>query len=492
MIESTTILAIGLSWTCGFMLMRAAFPDRGDCSIALQLGFGFFAGMALTVTLIAGLRVFGLGMSWPLIAALLILFAVVAWVISPSATAAPGSSPGLLGWLRQAPSWQTMLFSVLLAWVLARLLLIGLEAGLRPLFPWDAWMHWSPKARLWIETGQWLEFGSRAAWLGDPARETYTIRNWSYPEFVPYVQLWSLMPLGAWHEVAFGYAWVALYAAMALMVYGVSRGLGLTPLAAIVVAWILVSIPFLHVHVALPGYADLWLGGYVGASAGGILLASRSGDRRWLALAGLMALVCAWIKVPGLAWMLVLAVCAVSTLLDSRRLLLLAAAGLGLLIFVFAIGVDITVPGLGRIAASRSGIQLPMIGAYEWTYNPVLDSVWAHLTMSDNWHLLWPVVAGAWLAAIPMLGERSTARTAWLLLTLGASFLLLALLFTSRGAELEVTQVTHRAFIPLAVLAVICLPAIWNARKGGEGRAEFGSCEPIPSPTEPGAPRLET
>ncbi|NBB91757.1 MAG: hypothetical protein GVY32_01140 [Gammaproteobacteria bacterium] len=466
------VVSIALSWLAGALVVRLLLPGRSDAHLAVQLGYGFFAGMALTVALVAGFRILGLGMHWLPVAGILVALSAAALFQGRRRAAGTDSAGGLRAWMSGAGRWQVGLLIALAAWVLARVLLVGLEAGLRPLYAWDGWMHWSPKAKVWIETGQWLEFVSRSGWLNDASRSAYTIRNWSYPEFVPLVQTWVLLPLERWDPVTFGYPWIAVFVALVPAAYGTARFSGFSPLAALLTAWLLVSLPFVHVHAALPGYADLWLGAYVGAAAGSLMLAASLRQLRWVLIAAVFGVVCAWIKVPGAAWMLVVLGGVLAYLLPARVTGLLVAGAFVALAVVLLIGVDLRIPGAGRVALSTAGFDLPVIGQYDWQFNRVFAVILGQLLQGGNWHFLWPACVIVYMIGIPAAIRDAGARAAWLLAALGACFLFAAFVLTSRGAAIESTQITHRAFLPLAILAVMTLPALVTATLRPKGRAE--------------------
>lgn len=458
------IAALALSWLSGYWLMRVLVGGRGDGAMAVHVGYGYFLGLLMTVMLISLFARAGLGVHDAFLPAVLGLFLVIAVAVVREYIRGRACGPDAeaFRWFASASRLQTWLFIGLAAWVVIRVGMIELESGLRPLFPWDAWMHWSPKAKVWIETGQWLEFGSRSSWLDDASRSIYTIRNWSYPSFVPLVQTWTLMPVGGWHETAFGFSWALALPAVVLATYGITRVLGFNPLASIGVCWILISLPFLHVHAALPGYADLWLGAYASLAAGALLIATRGCGWAWLLLGLLFAAGCTWIKSPGLAWFAVLS-CGVLAWIPGRRYQLWAILAAGLAIAaLLLVGVDADLPALGTIWISSGGFELPMIGRYEWQFNPVISSLLEQLFFHPEWHFLWWLFVTSWIYTL-FASARDRASVAAMFMTgAGVLFLVIAVLFTSRGADLEVTRLTHRAFLPLAMIGVICLPALFR------------------------------
>src|SRR5690242_15644466 len=57
------------------------------------------------------------------------------------------------------------LFFALLAWLAVRFALLLLDVVWTPLYPWDAWIQWATKARVWYALGQIVPFGRSDAWF---------------------------------------------------------------------------------------------------------------------------------------------------------------------------------------------------------------------------------------------------------------------------------------------------------------------------------------
>ncbi|MFA7542013.1 MAG: hypothetical protein WCZ02_08010, partial [Lysobacterales bacterium] len=245
---------------------------------------------------------------WPLLPALIV--AGLAWrtcrrapAIGPTRLLEPALTTG-----------QITLLSLLLLLVLARSLIGIDEAWLRPLFGWDAWLAWSNKARTWALAGQALPFVDPATWWasGDQVRTAYA---WAYPELLAWIQVWLASAAGGWYEGAVNLAWPVLWLALLLGSYGLWRGLGVTPFAAMLGVYALASLPLLQVHSILAGYGDLWL---ATALAFGLLAWLRwreTGERRQLLLALVMAGLLPLLKHEGTIWALGLAGLVLWTLL---------------------------------------------------------------------------------------------------------------------------------------------------------------------------------
>lgn len=458
---------LAYSWLAGFLVLRAAHGSeaQSDADTAVQAGYGYFLGLLLAVVFLKTWAWLGLGVSMLPTLLSLALVAALATVWTLRRNPVPVPTDTLATWWHGATAWQRTGVAVLAGLILFRLGLLGLEAGLRPLFPWDAWMHWAPKARVWMETGEWARFGPMWEWLAQGGEGVYSFRNWRYPEFVPLIQVWALLPAGRWHEIAFGVPWIGAALALAPAAYGQARLLGSTPLVALLFAWLLLSLPIMNVHVALPGYADLWMGVYTGLAAASLLVWSRTRRPDQLALAVMLGAALAWIKIPGLVWMLILVPGLLATLFPVRW-----SAGLigGLLVaglaLILAGGIELRLPGAGEVVINSERILLPVIGEFRWSPQPVAGDLLGQLFASPNWHLGWYLAAIGLAAGLAVCVRDRTRLAAIVMAAGGLAFLLVALLLTRRGAGVEDIRTTHRAFMHAVPMLAFCLLALLSTR----------------------------
>ena len=226
------------------------------------------------------------------------------------------------------PPLQRVLWLALLGWLAFRFGLLLVEATTRPLYPWDAWMQWATKARVWFELKAIVPFAPFDVWL--PANgAVYFDAAPHYPATVPLWQVWSALLIGRWDDAHTNLAWWCTAVAIGLLVYGFLRSAGGSRWLAIVGAWLAGSLPIANVHVALAGYADLPMAAYVTLAmlAGWRWARLRRAEDLLLLLLCLVAL--PTIKNPGKAWLVLLlpgiAVAALAALgaagrrLDRRR-----------------------------------------------------------------------------------------------------------------------------------------------------------------------------
>ena len=483
-------LAIGhaLVWAAGLCLVGlprwwrdrragAGLAPLADGELAWTLGAGWLVG-AFVLTLVmrgvslAGIALERLAIGLPL--ALIVVAGVGLALSSGRQATLERWRSAILGMTRTViggglPPLQRALWLALLAWIVTRYGLLLVEAMTRPLYPWDAWMQWATKARVWFELRTLVPFAPFELWL--PANgAVYFDAAPHYPATVPLWQVWSALLIGGWDDAHTNLAWWLTAVAIGLVVYGFLRGAGGSRWLAMVGAWLAGSLPIANVHVALAGYADLPMAAYVtlAALAGWRWARLRRTEDLLLLLLCLAAL--PTIKNPGKAW-LVLLLPGIAVAAWPRWGLRAAAAIVGagaLALFILA-----------QTSPAILGYRIQYAGAVPW--QGLLEAYFLYA----NWHLLWFAAI-----AVALLGMRSllAADAAPLTVTLGLGllFLLFGFAFTNASTWVDDQSTVSRATLHLAPLVVVWMLLVyrdWSAKLGGTAAAaQPGAADPAPPP----------
>ncbi len=235
------------------------------------------------------------------------------------------------------------------------------------------------------------------------------------------------LSLGRWDESLINLPWLLCCLGLLAAFYGQARAAGSTVLTATVFTYMLLSMPLLGTHVALAGYADLFLGAVYCAAIMAFHNWSLTRGRGQAMVAIFFALCCPLIKNEGLFWLLTFIPGLILLLLPARPALTLLAAGL----VVLVVALLLIPPDLAVAGHSLGNLNLG--------YRPgALAGIATSLWVQDNWHLL-----GYLLVALPplvlVLRTSASGKLAVVAATLLSAIILFLFLFLftrySRGCR---------------------------------------------------------
>jgi hypothetical protein len=445
-------LALALPVLVGGLWLHQVVPVNSAGRTALVWGNGALLGLLLIPRFMHGLDALGIPLTFQATASLAGALIALAFVTQLIRGRRAQLLPAPVRDFAAMPASHKALFAFLLLLVVVRATNLGLEILWRPLFPWDATMHWATKARVWFEHNSLVPFVTKEAWLEMGGAGVFTDRHPDYPMTVPLLQVWMNLALGHWDESLMNLPWLLCLAALGGAFYGQLRVSGVGPVIAMAFAYLLLSLPLLNIHVALAGYADLFLG----AAYCGALMAFHNWvttRQRWqAALALVFALACPLIKNEGLLWSLTFIPALMFTLLPhgvAARLCVLFSLVLILLWLVVPPDLQITV----QIAAHGATTQwlLPPPGL-EIAGHPldemilefhadglvgIVQSIWLH----DNWHLMGYLL----LATLPvglLLPGAMTRTYLQISVALGAAVMVFLFMFLCTGFGVAASDFT--------------------------------------------------
>jgi hypothetical protein len=383
-------VALTLPWLCGSIWINWLLGRTGRCNIFVVLGQGFFVGTFLVTLIIRLWDVAGLDLNFWGITGAASVFGGVGILLQrlwPIAVAPKRH-------IESVPAWHFVVATVLLVLIAWRHMALLQELLLRPLYAWDAWMNWAPKAIVWFHHGALVDFVSPTSWLAGSGGGGYTLGNRQatpYPITVPLIQLWGMLGIGTWDHSAIYLPWVMAPLALGLALFGHLRLAGVPFIMAIIGCYLLLSLPYLNVHSVLAGYADIWL-----ASAfllGVCTLYEIQRCRHWayFFLWAILTLLCAQLKDPGILLALLLLVFGAREWLRFSLKLELVVVGvlLSLAILLITLGVSLDIPYLGKIVLDSNAIELGKFGHFQLEYHPVGSAFLETFFVMINWNILW-------------------------------------------------------------------------------------------------------
>jgi hypothetical protein len=384
-------VALVLPWLCGCIWIHWLLQRTGRCNVFIVVGQGFFLGFFIVSLVI---RLWGLTGAhfhfWGI--------AAVVAVSGGLGIALQGLRPGPGVRNKQVvpivPAWHLTVATVLVALIAWRYVTLAQELLLRPLYAWDAWMNWAPKAIVWLHHGTLVNFVDPQEWLLGRDSQAYTLGNAQangYPITVPLIQLWGMWGAGTWDHSSVFLPWLLAPIALGLALYGHLRLAGVSLLWSVIACYLLLSLPYLNVHAALAGYADIWLAAVFCLAVCALYEYRQCPHWGWTILWLLLALLCAQLKNPGIVLGLIVLVFGVRGWLKLAPALELAAVAAIVLLFTLAMvyGVDLEIPYLGRIAVDAGTIEVGRFGQIEFAYHSVGSAFLETLFVMFNWNLLW-------------------------------------------------------------------------------------------------------
>ena len=339
-------------------------------------------------------------------------------------------------------------------------LLVG-EVLLRPTFPWDAWDAWAVKAKAWFLLGHYAPFVAPANWIARNDITLYTGPAWAYPSGLSWLQVWFASAAGDWIEPLVNLPWAALWLGLLLGHYGQWRALGLARTRALVFVYVLGSLPLLETHVALAGYADLWVGTVFGFGILAWLRWQEQGDRAQLVLALICASILPLLKLEGSVWSISLVMAIAFGALPTRWRWRAAALAAALAILIVLVGQSyVLFAAIGWVKSGSRVVDIPVIGTLALAWHGTAALGIAHsLFVQANWHVLWwlvlPIAIWRWRA----LRASDALSLCALLLGLCFSLLMFLFLFTDAAEWAESFTAINRLVMHI-VPGVVTLLAL--------------------------------
>lgn len=364
-----SVLLTKLVLTCllgGWLAVRL-LPVSGPGRYPLCLGLGGLLALLSTGGLMWLTLVFlDLVLPWmPVVALALLAVAIDLLARAGLGTTQPVSQPGVVP-AERLGRVQIVMVAVFAVLIAVRMLTLLPDVLLRPLFAWDAWTVWGYEARVWLEMGGYVEFLPRTEWLSAPPDGFIRDGLMAYPQLVPALILWAVAGAETWTGVGPGLLWLMAASWIALIIFGALRQSGLSQPWALGAAYVFLSAPLVNAHVALYGYADLWIAAVIAAFAAMLLLADRTGKRLWYVLSVLVLLPLPLIKEEGLYWLIlgVAALLTAWTRMGLRTLFLILLGGLGAIWAAHILDLDlVSLVTRGRLSLSPEVMATAVVGA---------------------------------------------------------------------------------------------------------------------------------
>lgn len=412
------VLALLLTLAWGLAWITPLTGEVRHGRLAIVLGYGSFAGLIGVPVLMRLLNLGGVPLRFDWIVVTVVATAGLGVVLGRHLSVTGHALPSLTLRSTRDSRLHQLVLLILLMLILARVSLLCMEVAWRPLFPFDATMHWATKSRVWFDHLAITPFVENATWLEAAGSGVYTDHHPDYPITTPLLQVWMNTGQGNWDESAMNLPWVLCFMALGAAFYGQARAAGCSSILAMVFTYFLLSMPLLNTHVGLAGYADLFLGTSYCLALMAFHNWSTTRQRSQAILAVVFALACLLIKNEGFFWLLSLLPALIVVLMPAKR----SVVGL-LLLGVVAAAVTLAVFPRDAVVAGHSLNELSIYFRAS-AVRPTFDSFFVY----GSWHLFAPLLV-ALIAATVLVRRSCFYAYRGVATALSAAFLLFLFLF---------------------------------------------------------------
>jgi hypothetical protein len=450
------VIAILLPWLLGSLLTYRLITQAGQWTWPSIIGQGYLLGIFLTTIILRVWDGAGLKLNfWP-IAGLLLSLTIILFALQLMRPKPPSSKLAF----SRLENWQAVLVIVLMGLVAWRYFTILQEILDKPLYAWDAWMNWAPKAIVWFHHAELVSYVSPEDWLvlstDEQAHTLGNWRAWQYPKTVPLIQLWTMMGLQSYDNNLIYLPWILVAISLGLTMYGQLRSNGVSALRATIACYLMLNLPYANAHTILYGYADIWVIAAFGMAVFSLYNWRATRHKSHAVLIIIFALMASQLKLPGIILGFIIFVVFLRSLFNFQyksELFTVALAG-GAVLAIAWLGIDFEIPGLGRILVSEGFIKIPVIGTVSLHYQDVSQAFIESFFLMLNWNMLWyALLAFLGIAIVEKRFLKPPSDTLCILM-LVSLFLTFVFTFTNYSATAINHTTLNRALFYLAPVVI--------------------------------------
>ncbi|MBN7797775.1 hypothetical protein [Parahaliea mediterranea] len=371
-------VAILLPWLTGTLLARLAL--WGECPLTLKLAHGYLLGNFATIVLIRICDALGWQFSFWGICASLGILSIIALLSTSILRSRPSFNSTQI--LKPEPvrllAWHWFVLTILLGLTLIQVFAIAQEIILRPTFPWDAWRGWEPK------TIQYFTSQSLYA-------EMFTIGN--YGEISPQIHLWAMLGANSSTSPSTHLPWLFAFLAIGLAIYGQCR-INCSFIASAIAGAAVMSLPYLSIHAALAGYADIWLALAFTLGIITVINLSQAKSFRLIILTLIYAYICLQSKRAGFGMSLIILLCLFVSTCNNKKWLAVSSSAITIgllflwgLVFVGKTEITLPLPEGNSVSLTPDQLKIPGIANFSFNEISAITPLYEALFKFGSWHL---------------------------------------------------------------------------------------------------------
>ena len=453
------LVSLLLPWLLGCIWVRSLVYRSNSWNWFIVIGHGYLAGVLFTTLYIRAWSGLSFGLDfWPMASVLAVITATGIFTQKWNTRPGKGSVPEA-----KTSKLIKLVISLLLGLIAWRYLTLLQEISIKPLYAWDAWMNWSPKAMVWFQTRELAGFVTPPQWLNQASgMDLYTLGaagSSTYPTSVPLIILWGMLGAGADDHSLVYLPWLLVMPNLGLAMYGHLRLSGASALLSCVACYLVMSLPYLNVHTALVGYADGWLAAAFCMAIFSLYAWQKNRAWRYAFLCLFYAAMCSQLKNPGIVLGLIMLFVFLRSLAGLKyKAELIAGVSLAFLLFVLVISdVNWDLPYLGNLSVSRDAITVPFLGSFAFEYHDVSAAFIQTFFYMLNWNTACYIFI---LFVLLKLSQREIFRapsSVLIAIFLAACFILFVFFLTRHHQAASNFATINRALVYLAPAMIFYL-----------------------------------
>jgi hypothetical protein len=428
-----------LPWACGYICL-AAFESLSNQRISAnrlcRAGYGFFVGYAILYFIILANSILAENISYltvMLSLAILVFAGSLLLIQNRRHKSISNHSERLIPAFSQHNRAEKALLVALMLWIAIHLIIAAVELLTTPLYPWDASLLWIYRAKAWFYSENFAAMVSGQDWINSASVALYTVDAYDYPKFASIIPFWAAVSLGSWSESLVNIPVLLCGIAIGLSFYGQIRAIGISTIAATILCYFLFSTPLFGTHIALAGYADMWMAGFAGLGFLALIRGLIEENKMQLAFGLALVAMSMLVKNEGAVWFYsALLLIFIANVRPRISLICLGVISL-LFLISFAFGISyIELPLVGGIGIVENRMTIPLIGHFLLEVHNVWDVYLSNFFAFGNWNFLWAlIIAGSMAAMFPPFERRKGVALAFLMIFVSTQLFIFA--FTQQG-----------------------------------------------------------
>lgn len=453
-----------MPWCLGYFIVRLIYKKKTISTIFICIGYGYFLGLFVLSVLMYLCKDTTVTMHQLMIIIIFInIFLLIRYLKNNSSII---KAKEFLEYIAEIKITIKIVLAFCVFWILVRIISFSVEVILQPLFPWDAYTAWMPKAHYWFHSERLSQIISYWDWIGDykQIKEIYVHDSADEHSLVNFVIFWIALMIGSWDEGYILLPWLLVTIAFLFGFAGQAIEYGVNIKIIIVSMILLISLPVMNSHIALPGYVDIWLGFILGLTVLSLIQWCVNGGFEQLLMTFIMIFGLCLIKSEsGVVWSLVVFFSVCLAFINVSSKFILSVIFLCCLMFVclMIIGLEIgDMKSIHHLVIKKDLIKIPYL------FNSHLESmsklylklkiVLDHLFMMGSWNIFWALLLFVASMNINLILKNIPPAIVFFILI--SNLIILTYIFLVNYYSVSLDTIVNRAFLHVvpAYIGIVC------------------------------------